>query len=77
VHGHGVKGRNSNIMAKHRFEWQGAECDLVNDVGVFLAKGHLVACDPHEVVFDYWLGEDHVGVCILYCLATMSIVMTI
>ncbi len=38
VHGHGVKGRNSYILGRHWFEWRGAECDLVDDVGVFLTK---------------------------------------
>jgi hypothetical protein len=77
MHGHGVKGINSNIMGRCQFEWQGVECDLVNDVGVFLAKGCVVACNPQEVVLDDRLGEDHVGLCILYCLTTMSTVMTI
>ncbi len=72
VHGDGVKGRNSNIMGKHQFKCRGVECDLVDDVGVFLAKGHAVACDLEEIVLD-----DHVGLCILYCLVVMSIMMTI
>ncbi len=42
-----------------------------------IPKGHAVACDPREIVLDDLLGEDHVGLCILYCLATMLIVMTI
>jgi hypothetical protein len=37
----------------------------------------VVACDPHEAVLDDRLGEDHVGLCILYCPAIVSIVMTI
>jgi hypothetical protein len=52
VHGHGVRGNNSNILGKHWFEWLGAECDLVDDAGVFLTKGHVVACDPQETVLD-------------------------
>jgi len=45
---------------------------------VFIAKGQVqVACDPHEAIFDDQLGEDHVGLYILYFLAIMSIVMTI
>jgi hypothetical protein len=46
MHGHGVKRTNSNIMGRRRFEWWEAKCDLVNDVGVFLTKGSMVACDP-------------------------------
>ncbi len=46
MHGHGVKRTNSNIMGRRRFEWWEAKCDLVNDVGVFLTKGSVVACDP-------------------------------
>jgi hypothetical protein len=38
MHGHGVRGTNSNIMGRHWFTWQGATCNLVDDVGVFLAK---------------------------------------
>jgi hypothetical protein len=37
----------------------------------------VVACDPHEAIFDDRLGEDHVGLCILYFLAIMSTMMTI
>jgi hypothetical protein len=37
----------------------------------------VAACDPQEVILDNQLGEDHVGLCILYCPRTMSIVMTI
>jgi hypothetical protein len=46
VHGHGVRGRNSNIVGRCRFEWRGAKCDLLDNVGVFLAKDHVVTCDP-------------------------------
>ncbi len=46
VHGHGVRGKNSNIVGRHWFKWQRAECDLIENVGVFLAKGCVVACDP-------------------------------
>jgi hypothetical protein len=49
----------------------------VDNVGVFLAKGHVVACDPYESILDDWLGKDHVGLCILYCPTTMSKLMTI
>ncbi len=77
VHGHGVGRRNSNIVGRCQFEWWGTKCDLVNDVRVFLAKGHVVTCDPHEIVFDDLLRGEHVGLCILYCLVTMSTMMTI
>jgi hypothetical protein len=77
MHGHGVRGKISNILQIRRFEWRGVKCDLVDNVGVFLAKDHVVACDPHEATLDDQLGEDHVGLCILYCPVTMSIMMTI
>jgi hypothetical protein len=37
----------------------------------------VATCDPQEVIFDDQLGEDHVGLCILYCPRTMSIVTPI
>jgi hypothetical protein len=46
MHGHGVKRTNSNIMGRRRSKWQGAKCDLVDNVGVFFTKGFVVACDP-------------------------------
>jgi hypothetical protein len=46
-----VRGKKSNVVRRQRFEWRGAECDLVDDGGVFIAKGRVVACDPQEVVF--------------------------
>jgi hypothetical protein len=52
VHGHGVRGKSSNILGKCWSEWQGVECHLLDNVGVFLAKGHVVACDPHEAILD-------------------------
>ncbi len=39
------------MVKRHRFEWQGVECDTRNDNGVFIAKGWVVACDPQEVIF--------------------------
>jgi hypothetical protein len=76
MYGHSVRGTNSNIVGRCQFKWQGNECDLLNNDGVFIAKGQVLACDPQEVVLDDRLGDDHVGLCILYCLMTMSIVMT-
>jgi hypothetical protein len=77
VHGHGVRGENSNILGRHQSKWRGAKCDLMDNVGVFLTKGHVVVCDSLEVVIDDRLGEEHVGLCILSCLAIVSIMMTI
>jgi len=53
------------------------ECDLVDDAGVFFAKGHVVACDPQETILDDRLGKDHVGLCILYCPTIVPTMMTI
>jgi hypothetical protein len=74
---HGVRGTNSNIAGRHWFEWRGIKCDLVDHGGVFITKGRVVACDPWEIVLDNQLREDDVGLCILYCLTTMSTMMTI
>ncbi len=73
IYGDAMRGKNSNIARRCRFEWQGVECDLVNNGGVFIAKKWVVACDPHETIFDDELGEDH----ILYCPKIVSMVMTI
>jgi len=43
------------------------ECELVDDVGLFVASGYVIPCDPRETIFDNKLGEDHVEVNILYC----------
>ncbi len=38
------------------------DCGLVDsNVGVFVANGHVIACDPWEVIIDDQLGEDQVG----------------
>jgi hypothetical protein len=68
---------NSNILANCRCLWQGAECDLVNDVKVFIVSECVITCDPRKVVFDDQFGEDHVGLNILYCLNNVSVVMII
>jgi len=39
------------------------ECDLSNGVKVFMASGHVIACNPREAVIDNKLGEDHVCGC--------------
>ncbi len=49
----------------------------MDDARVFLANGCVIAGDPHEEILDNWFKEDHVGLCILYCLAIMSAMMTI
>jgi hypothetical protein len=77
MHRHGVRGTNSNIMGKHWSKWWGVECDLVNDAGVFLAKGHVVACDLHEALLNDQLREKHVRFCILYCPTIVLVVVTI
>ncbi len=77
MYGHGVRGTISNITKTCWSKWWGIECDFVNNGGVFITKGQVVACDPHEEIFDDQLGEDHVGLCILYFPAIMSVVMTI
>jgi hypothetical protein len=46
MYGHGVRRTNSNIAGRCWFEWQGVECDLVDDGAVFIAKGWVVTCDP-------------------------------
>jgi hypothetical protein len=48
----GNERKNSNIWAKDRCLWQGVECDLVDDVGVFVASGHVTICDSWEIVLD-------------------------
>jgi hypothetical protein len=69
-------GGNS-FRRKDWWEWQGSECELVDDVGVFIVTKHVIACDPNEVVLDNQLGEDHVGLSILYCSNNVSTIMII
>ncbi len=76
-YGDGLTERNSNVVRKQRFEWRGIKCDILGDNGVFIRKGWVVACDPHETILDNQLGEDHVGLYILYCLGIVSTMMTI
>jgi hypothetical protein len=56
-----VKGTNSNISKRCRFEWQGAECDLVDNGGVFIAKGQMVACDHMKQLLMIDLGRTMLG----------------
>jgi hypothetical protein len=37
---------NLSIKTKGRYLWQGAKCDLVDDVGVFIASGCVITCEP-------------------------------
>jgi hypothetical protein len=53
------------------------ECELVDDVGLFVVNGHVIACGPREVALDNQLGEDHVGVNILYSPDNILMVVTI
>ncbi len=66
-YGDGVRGKNSNVVGKQRSKWWRVECNLVDDNGVFITKGQVVACGPHETILNDQLGEDHVGLWILYC----------
>jgi len=53
------------------------ECDLLDDGEIFIASGHVIACDPKQVVLDNQLNEDYVGVSIFYYPNNVSVVMTI
>ncbi len=44
---------DSHILAKGRCFWWGVDYDLVDlDVGVFVASGRAITCDPWEIVLD-------------------------
>jgi len=58
--------RGNSFQGKDRWEGWGSECDLVNDVGVFVVIGHVRTCDLKKTIFDNQLGEDRVGLGILY-----------
>ncbi len=49
----------------------------MDDVGLFVASGHVITCDSREVFIDNQLGEGHVGVSILYCPNNILVVMII
>ncbi len=49
----------------------------MDDVGLFVVNGHVIACGPREVALDNQLGEDHVGVNILYSPDNILMVVTI
>jgi hypothetical protein len=69
--------RNFCIPSKGRFVWQSVECDLADDVGLFIVSGFVIDCDLKEAILDNQLGEDHVKMSILYFLNNVSTVMTI
>jgi hypothetical protein len=77
MYGHGVRRKNSNITRSCWYVWQGVECDFVDNGGVFITKGWVVACDPHETILDDQLVEDHVELCILYYSIIVLTMMTI
>ncbi len=49
----------------------------MDDVGLFIVSGCVIAYDLKEAIRDNQLGEDHVRMNKLYCLNNVSIVMTI
>ncbi len=49
----------------------------MDDVGSFIASGHVIACDLKEVVLNNQLGKDHVRVNIFYYANNISMVITI
>jgi hypothetical protein len=49
----------------------------MDDVRLFVASGHVIACDPKETVLDNQFSEFHVKVSILYCPNNISVIMTI
>ncbi len=69
-------GNNKNVPSLGHCSWRGTQLD-VNDEGVFVDKGWINACDPREAMLDDDLGEDHVGLFILYCLDDISTIMNI
>jgi len=68
---------NLNIIRRCKSQWRGVECDLLDVDGIFIAKGRVIAFNLMEVVFDDQLGEDHVGLRILYCLGIVLVIMMI
>ncbi len=50
---------------------------MLDDDGVFIVKGLVIAYDLMEAILNDQLGEDHVGLCILYCPGIVSTVMMI
>jgi hypothetical protein len=46
------KRRKSCISSKGKFVWQGVECELVDDVGLFVTSDRVITCDPREAIID-------------------------
>jgi hypothetical protein len=46
------KRKRKNILTKCGCLWQGAKCDLVNDVKLFIVNGCVITYDPWKVVLD-------------------------
>jgi len=57
--------------------WCEKECNLQDPEGVFLVKGCVMASNLREVILENILGDDHVGLTILYCPRNISMVITI
>ncbi len=72
-HGH---GSNSNVLSL-RHSWRSIECDVVDVEGVYVDREWIIVCDSREEVLDDDLGEDHVGLFILYCLNDILVIMNI
>ncbi len=68
---------NPNFARRCRFQWRGVEFDMLDDDGIFIVKGQVIVYDPMEAILNDKLGEDHVGLCIMYCLVIVSTVMMI
>jgi hypothetical protein len=71
-HGH---GSNSNVFSL-RHSWS-IECNVIDVEAVFVAREWNNCMWPKEEVLDDDLGEDHVGLCILYCLDDILVIMNI
>ncbi len=51
---------DSHILLEGRCFWWGVDYDLIDsNVGVFVASGRVITCDPWEMVFDDQLGIKH------------------
>ncbi len=46
------EGRNFCISSKGKFVWWGVKCELVDDIGLFVASGRVILCDPREAIID-------------------------
>ncbi len=49
----------------------------MDDVGLLVISGRVIACDPSKLVLGNQLGEDHVKMNILYCPNNILMVVTI